>query len=81
VASVLSAIFDAKDRRGLSIRDVAAGSRLSERTVTYASGLRVRSSLRTLLALADSVGLELDIRVRAKRPKSTPFQEGMTHEG
>ena len=67
VGQVIEAVEEAISVQRLTASEVVARSGLSRREIGLLRKLQVRPSLRTLLVLVHSVGLELDIRVRAKR--------------
>ena len=71
VQQLIDAVEAAKDLRGLNAADITARSGVSRRAVVQVRKLQVRPTLRTLLAIADAVGLELRISVRAKRTADT----------
>ena len=72
--------------RRRSVTEIAKRAHISLRMVRYVRALKARPSLRTLIALCEAHGLELDIRVRAKRgrvqeTKTTERQASVVNAG
>jgi hypothetical protein len=67
VRQVVDALEQARLSTQQKVTDVASKARVSPRMFRYIRSGQARPSFRTLLALCEAHGCELDIRVRAKR--------------
>lgn len=67
ISRLVETFEEVRLHQGLSVSDVTGRACLSKRTVSLIRVLRTRPSLRTLISLAEAHGLELTVRVRARR--------------
>ena len=65
--SILQGVMAAVDTSGLTVKQLAEASGVSERTIIYLRKLTARPSLRVLVAVAQAAGLELEFRGPSRR--------------